>query len=226
MQIRKNYQKLTPEERDRFAQALHHVKAKGIVDRYANMHAAHFSHGIHRSSHFLPWHREFLIRFEEALRTHHPHVTIPYWDSTVDTSSSGPLWENNFMGQFNTAWRLGRTLGVSGQLPTVDQVQANQNQTTYDVFWPELERVIHNGPHNWVGGVMASRSSPGDPIFFLHHCWIDLLWARWQISHPGAPFISSGPGAGLNDALMEWPDRTAANVLNHHSLGYSYDFEV
>jgi len=98
MFIRKNYRSLTDEERDRFVQALYHLKSTGVVDQLAEIHARHFNHGIHRSSHFLPWHREMLFRFEDALRTHHPDVTIPYWDSTVDHSPSDPLWSNNFLG--------------------------------------------------------------------------------------------------------------------------------
>ena len=27
-------------------------------------------------------------------------------------------------------------------------------------------------------------SSPGDPIFFLHHAWLDRLWAKWQAEDP------------------------------------------
>ena len=73
---------------------------------------------------------------------------------------------------------------------------------------------------------MAGTASPGDPVFWLHHCWIDLLWARWQREHSGAPFVLSTTGAGLNDPLMEWPDRTPADVLDHHALGYRYDIEV
>lgn len=61
---------------------------------------------------------------------------------------------------------------------------------------------------------MASAPSPGDPVFYFHHCWIELLWAKWQLAHPGAPFVSSMAGAGLNDPLMEWPDRTPANACS------------
>jgi hypothetical protein len=224
MALRKNYRNLTDVERNRFVEALFHLKSTGIVDQFANIHVTHMEHGIHRSSHFLPWHREFILRFENALRAHHPDITIPYWNSSVDRSPSDPLWNNSFLGQFNSVWGLGRALG-SDTLPTEQQVDVNRGRTSYDAFWPELERSIHNPPHNWVGGVMASAASPGDPIFYLHHCWIDLLWVQWQLAHPGAPFVSSGSGLGLNDPLMEWPDRTPANVLNHHSLGYSYDIE-
>jgi tyrosinase len=224
MRVRKNYRKLTDFERQRFVQALYHVKSTGVVDQYANLHSVHFGHGIHQSSQFLPWHRELLRLFEEALQTFHPDVMIPYWDSTADTSPSDPLWASNFLGQFNQAWGLGRALG-SDTLPTQQQVQTNQGRATYDAFWPELEWFIHNPPHRWVEGVMGGGTSPGDPVFYLHHCWIDLLWAKWQLANPGAPFVSSGPGVGLNDPLMGWPNRTPADVLDYHALGYRYDFE-
>lgn len=224
MGVRKNYRNLTDVERERFVQALYQLKSTGVVDQFAEIHARHFVHSIHRSSHFLPWHREMLLRFERELQKFHADVTIPYWDSTVDRSPSDPLWNNNFLGQFNSAWSLRRALG-SGPLSTQQQVQTNQGRDTYDPFWRELEDPIHNRPHVWVGGVMNSFPSPGDPVFYLHHGWIDLLWARWQLAHPGAPFVSSGAGVGLNDPLMEWPDRTPADVLDHHALGYSYDIE-
>jgi hypothetical protein len=224
MGIRKNYRSLSTAERDRFVRALLHVKSTGIIDQFADLHATHFSHGIHRSSHFLPWHREFLHRFEDELRTHDAEITIPYWDSTVDRSPLDPLWNSSFLGQFNAPWDLRRALG-SDTLPTSQQVQTNRGRGTYDTFWVELERDIHNPPHRWVGGVMASAASPGDPVFYMHHCWIDLLWVLWQLAHPTAPFVSSGGGLGLNDPLMEWPDRTPADVLDHHALSYSYDIE-
>jgi tyrosinase len=53
-----------------------------------------------------------------------------------------------------------------------------------------------------------------------------LLWAQWQGVHPGVPFVSIGAGFGLNDPLMEWPDRTPAHVRDHHVLGYTYDVEL
>jgi tyrosinase len=225
MGLRKTYRALTDEERDRFVQALFQLKANGIVDGFAQMHASHFFMNIHRSSHFLPWHREMLLRFERRLQQVHPDITIPYWASAVRRSTTDPLWANDFLGQFNAAWNLRRALG-SAVLPTQQQVLTNRGRGTYNVFWSELESVIHNPPHNWVGGVMAGTASPGDPAFYLHHCWIDMLWVRWQIAHPQAPFVSSGPGAGLNDPLHQWPNRTPAMVLDHQALGYTYDIEL
>jgi len=127
MGVRKTYRNLTDVERDRFVQALFQLKANGIVDRFAQMHAEHFFMGIHRSSHFLPWHREMLLRFERRLQHVHPDITIPYWASAVRRSTSDPLWANNFLGQFNSAWNLSRALG-SDILPTQQQVTTNRGR--------------------------------------------------------------------------------------------------
>lgn len=221
MHCRKNYRELTPVERDRFVQALYHVKAAGIVDQFASEHEEHFAHGIHQSSHFLPWHREFIRRFEEALRTYHPAVTLPYWNSIVDQSPSDPLWGNAFLGQFDSAWGLNRALG-SATLPTAAQMNAALDHSTYDAFWPPLENPVHNAPHRWVGGKMRRADSPHDPVFYLHHCWIDLLWAQWQLRNPGAPFVASRSGVGLNDPLMGYTT-TPADVLDHRTINvYHY----
>jgi hypothetical protein len=223
---RENYRELSTDGRDRLVQALYHVKSTGIVDQFANDHASHFGHGIHRSSHFLPWHREFVRRFEDHLQAFDPEIMIPYWNSTVDTSPSDPLWDDAFLGQFNAEWGLNRRLG-SDTLPTPQRLQQTQGLDQYAPYWPDLEVAIHNPPHRWVGGVMASAASPGDPVFYLHHCWIDRVWAEWQVSlgHAGPGFFTpSGPGVGLNDPLMGW-STTAADVLDHHALGYRYDFE-
>ncbi len=221
MSCRKNYRDLTTTERDRYVQALYHVKAIGVVDQLANEHSAFFHQGIHGTSHFLPWHRDFLRRFEDALRTYHPDVTIPYWNSTVDTSPSDPLWDNAFLGQFDAAWGLGRALGAA-TLPTPQRVQDSLNLTTYNTFWPDVESALHNSPHNWVSGVMASLASPGDPVFYLHHCWLDMLWAQWQLLNPGAAFVSSGAGFDLNDPMSS-VSTTPADVLDHRSINlYSY----
>src|SRR5262245_47741086 len=83
MRCRKDYRDLTADERSRFVAALYHVKSTGIVDQFAQEHEDFF-HDAHHSSFFLPWHREFLRRFEDALRSFDSKVTIPYWNSVED----------------------------------------------------------------------------------------------------------------------------------------------
>jgi hypothetical protein len=223
MRCRKNYRDLTTVEKDRFVQALHFVKAAGVVGAYADEHEMHFNHSIHFTSHFLPWHRDFVWRFENELRAYHPAICIPYWNSTVDTSPSDPLWDNAFLGQFDAAWNLNRALG-SATLPTPGALADTLSLfPTYDVFWPQVQDVMHNAPHNWVAGAMATKASPHDPVFFLHHCWIDLIWAQWQLAHPGAGnFIASGAGVGIDDPMMGVP-RTPRDVIDHRTINiYHY----
>jgi hypothetical protein len=232
--LRKNYKGMSDDQKKNFVSALYTLRINGVVENFAQIHARYFTEGIHRTAHFLPWHREMLYRFEQELQKLDSSLSIPYWDSTADNSPSSPLWDNKFLGQFNSSWNLQRALGAPNtHLPTLQQVQTNQQKPTYDTFWdgPDgLELAIHNPPHAWVGGEMASVYSPRDPAFYLHHCWIDMLWAAWQMHGHGGPqnFVASpfwnGRNWGLNDPLLEWSDRTPANVINYHwDLGYRYD---
>jgi tyrosinase len=236
--LRKNYKWMSDDQRTRFVNALKTLKQKGVVDLFAQIHAQYFDAGIHLTSHFLPWHREMLYRFERELQKVDSSVTIPYWESPLDNNTSDQyFWTRaDFLGPFNTTWNLRRALG-SETLPTWRDVVAVQQRTTYDTFWwgtdeegnDGLEVSIHNPPHAWVEGVMGTHASPGDPVFYLHHCWIDMLWALWQSWNPNAQFEArpSSGGWGLYDPMPAWtnPTRTPANVLDHRKLGYRYDTE-
>lgn len=59
---------------------------------------------------------------------------------------------------------------------------------------------LHGGGHIAVGGEMSDFfSSPGDPLFFLHHTQIDRLWALWQNKDPkNRGYAISGTGTFLN----------------------------
>lgn len=57
----------------------------------------------------------------------------------------------------------------------------------------------HNLVHRWVGGVMLGGASVNDPVFWLHHAFVDLQWSRWQRRHPGARYLPATP-PGREDA--------------------------
>lgn len=101
---------------------------------------------------------------------------------------------------------------------------------------------VHNLGHVWVGGSMLPPTSPNDPVFFMHHCNIDRLWALWQLRHPGQNYPAlvrrvNTPGIrpqGLDDFMPPWdtgPERvTPRETLNYRTLvvrgrpaGYTYD---
>ncbi|KAH6913297.1 monooxygenase [Coprinopsis sp. MPI-PUGE-AT-0042] len=78
-------------------------------------------------------------------------------------------------------------------------------QTTYETFRTTLEnggsgsagRGLHGGGHGAVGGEMVNiYSSPGDPIFYLHHGNLDRIWWKWQAADPEKRLYAvSGPTA-------------------------------
>jgi hypothetical protein len=180
-----------------------------------------------------------------------PGVLPAWWPAGL------PGWRirSDLAEAFGTTLR--RNLGAFPSLPTqanIDNLLSKANYEGANLFRQTLEQSpLHNFIHNWVGGHMSGGASPNDPIFFMHHCNVDRLWAMWQIDgHQGAAFY---PAAGepishnLNDAMWPWvgalpgyspnnalpnivlpdftgePARTPNEMLDHHALGYAYDTE-
>lgn len=140
---------------------------------------------------------------------------------------------------------------IASGLPTQTDVNTAIRETPYDrADWNQLSSPshrnrlegflgptgsilqLHNQVHAWIGGDMISvTTSPNDPVFFLHHCNVDRLWAIWQANNPSQRYqpTSGGPsGHNLFDLMYPWDGRATrlrtrpAEVLNHRVLGYSY----
>lgn len=81
---------------------------------------------------------------------------------------------------------------------------------------------------------MGDATSPNDPVFFLHHCYIDLLWEKWRKQHPtSAPYLPASDTQGydlesilvFNKAgnLEPWAGLwKVQDTLDTSSLGYAY----
>ncbi|PAV76097.1 hypothetical protein WR25_21565 [Diploscapter pachys] len=154
MSYRKEYRMMTEDERNRWHRALNVLKRNGEYDR---MSYQHFEVGVGSGAHsgpgFLPWHREFLKRFEIALRMVDPSVAIPYWDSVMDSYLPDPRdsiffsdlfvgmpdWYGNVVSGPFAYWRtldgraaILRALGREGQLFTEAQVNNIVAQNTIE----------------------------------------------------------------------------------------------
>lgn len=87
---------------------------------------------------------------------------------------------------------------------------------------------LHNRGHVWIGGDMAPMTSPNDPAFFLHHCFVDKIWAEWQVRHGKDNYLprSGGPSRqNIDDNMHDTPSGThkVSDVLDISDLGYTYD---
>jgi tyrosinase len=282
-----NQRHLTSDQRSRFVQAVIELKRMGGYDKYVTLHTKYFAadgeSGLrvaHMAPTFFPWHRQFLLTFEQELRMLDPGVTIPYWDWTYDNSTSSALWGSDFMGgngrdsdgQVMTgpfAYSTGNwpiTYGVTTEkyltrnmgrpdrpimLPTKAELSDALSMPVYDAapwdsgtntkgFRNKIEGwvlgeakggYLHNRVHQWMGGHMIGASSPNDPVFWLHHAFIDLIWVRWQRKHPKSPYLPAhalgakdpqhGRVISANEPMPPWNVKPSA-VFDHRKY-YTYE---
>lgn len=81
---------------------------------------------------------------------------------------------------------------------------------------------------------MSFPTSPNDPVFFLHHCYLDLLWERWKRQHPtSAPYLPQNGVPGMDQeatlvfhatgSTAPWEKTWTVNeVITTEALDYTY----
>lgn len=199
--VRQEYRQLSTSQRTTYVTAVARLyqNARQTYNQFATDHNNLGNSGIHGNGMFLPWHRHFLIQYERALRSQRAGICIPYWDATLDNNSafsSSPVFSTTTgFGRFSTGCvtftQLSGSLSDNNGCVTRNSrwsafqttAQVNSfivNSANYNSFSRALENGVHNQVHVAVGGNMGTFRSPIDPLFFLHHCNIDRIWAQWQ----------------------------------------------
>jgi tyrosinase len=246
---RKDVSTLTRTEKRRFVKAMLEVKRRGEYDEFVRTHIEYYTSDgedglrtAHMAPSFLPWHRQFLLELEKALRRVDASVSVPYWDWTRDRTATSAPWTADLLGgtgrrsdrQVTTGpfayaegnWTLKegvtdeefltRDLGRARdpiKLPTKSELEWALKDPVYDVSpWDSTSRKgfrnklegwgsgrgsaswhNHNRVHRWVGGAMVGGASVNDPVFWLHHAFIDLVWSRWQRRHRNHRYLPAKP---------------------------------
>ena len=226
MAVRKRATQMTVTERQRFRNVITALIQNGtygqLVRHHANMmHGMHSSMGSVGRQRFLPWHRVYLLRLEEAMQAVDPLCFIPYWGWT--TQRRVPPWLSDFRPTVNVPGQgnisVTRNVGAPPALPTGSDVGDVLSETTYTDFTTQLE-FVHNDVHGWVGGTMSLiTTAPADPLFWLHHAQVDRLWSQWQAKPSNA---GKNPTLSGNNRIMSPWSETAAQVGSITALGYSY----
>lgn len=156
----------------------------------AGIHEAHCPHG---NWFFLPWHRAYLHYFEKicAELSGNPEFALPYWNwsrfpSIPAALLDSPLLHDRDLGpgdalpaELIAQSRIDRLMQIP-EFPSFASGPPNGTGQGTRGQMAELEFGPHNGVHEELGRDMMTSWSPLDPIFWLHHCNIDRLWASWN----------------------------------------------
>ncbi|XP_062588610.1 tyrosinase-like protein 1 [Saccostrea cucullata] len=176
-----------------------------VYDWFVNLHPADVAPSAHFGPGFLGFHRVYLFLFEQLLRRYEPDVFIPFWDSSFDTlleePTSSAMFSVSGMGPGSGVVREGpfsdwthentgvlvRNVGLEGGLFSREFIELFLRQNRIEDIGlnrNELDTNLefhHGSVHNWVGGTLRDfHYSPADPLFFMHHCFVDALWERFR----------------------------------------------
>nr|BAC87844.1 tyrosinase precursor 2 [Illex argentinus] len=208
--VRKEYRMMTNEERDNYHRAIVMLKQDTTVlpnkfEIIADLHAGSVTNSAHGGPGFLPWHRIYMMIWEEGLREQVPTVVVPYWDVTRDSAMDDPrrsiVWSPQFQGNGHglvtvgpfADWTTGygplhRNYAVFTHLLTRANIQTVFTERTIaeiSQLTANDQRYVfelyHNNIHDWIGGTVSVQAwASFDPAFMLIHGYVDYIWYRFQ----------------------------------------------
>lgn len=227
--LRKNVDSLTPAEIETLKKAFRGIMAldptgpDGPVNLnsyygQAAIHGLPLAYCMHHVDTYNPWHRVYITRFEDALRSIEgcEGLTLPYWD--IKTPVPALMYEEPF-----ATYTLPR--GVGAKYPEgyvterfdSDEIWARLNQApsvassideampgtnSYGGFnvggYQDPIMAAHDDGHGSCGRTMGQQDVAAyDPIFWFFHCnWERLFWS-WQVN-AGATTVE-----GFRDKLID-----------------------
>lgn len=196
---------------------------------------------------FLPWHRMHLYFFEKLIGAvlGDDTFTLPYWNYSpgLPSSQSGimpqafrspddPLLAFLYVQNRNSGVNSGSP--IDGQNPGVLNAASAMAETTYSPHSPKQGfcNNLDYGVHAYVHALVGTGTNMGyvptaaqDPIFWMHHCNIDRLWASWNragLPNPADPdFLSQVfwfPGSDSEAVSIKVGD-----VMSTAQLNYTYE---
>ncbi|KAK9766952.1 hypothetical protein K7432_003582 [Basidiobolus ranarum] len=252
IRVRKEIRQMTDNERNAFFRAIIELKKRNIYETFAFTHSNYevYAHG---TPDFFPWHRQFLLTFENALRKIDPSVNLPYWDWTIDSQApeksiifqwyggNGQGREKCVRNGVFAGWTLsypnrhclkrsfdeGNRIGSFYSAEVINAIIETNDD--YDEFRQAFESGPHGQVHNGISGDMKQMISPNDPIFWLHHGFVDKIYNDWQLRGPG--FVNRYNGIHGYDERPAGPrysftpfNTTAQSVFDTRAFPLCYQY--
>lgn len=197
----------------------------------------------HGNGLFLPWHRLELAHLERIIGelTGHKTFGLPYWDWQGDrylptwlTRPGSSLYERRRAAGIETLDFNKARWGTDSRFANV----VRDSFTTF-VGGPRsagnVELYGHNHIHTLIGGkqpgplglMSRPQTAAADPVFWLHHCNIDRVWATWHRNVGSRVYPKEWADIELDGFVGPQgqdtgPWRVGA-IVETRSLGYGYD---
>ncbi|PBP24581.1 hypothetical protein BUE80_DR004392 [Diplocarpon rosae] len=160
----------------------------------------------------------------------------------INSGAFGAITLNIGPGNANTPHCLTRSLDESQTAQcNAEYVDVCSQRTNYAEFGSCLYGGPHAYGHNGIGAVMSDvLSSVSDPIFFMHHAFIDRVFRVWQNRDPARTTTINGFDAQSNPLTMDTGifvgglgpdvkvrdimDTLSGTVINGVSFCYRYSY--
>lgn len=244
VRVRKNANAITTDERNAFLEAFGTLNGSG-TGRFTNFRDMHSTFITGREGHgnsgFLPWHRAYLLDLEREMQDIDDQVTLPYWKfdaAAPNLFSRSFIGLNDMFGSVEfvtghpfTSWTTDGTVGIRRFMnfqpdnapPNIRSEEdtlaledgaGNKNYAGFLI----MEGNPHGRAHTrFALDISDPRTAPKDPLFFLLHCNVDRLWAKWQWLNQAMDkatakaFAAANPdrvGHRLDDTMWPWNGAT------------------
>ena len=153
----------------------------------------------HHESRYNPWHRAYLMVFEDALRSVPgcEDVTLPYWDILTEPPAylyDHPLGAYTLPENIHNNYPAGYITQRYSATDIANNVQTEDISTTIGLamsepFWEDFVtftgqgiEAAHDAGHGACGITISNPDAASfDPLFWFFHANWDRLWWIWQI---------------------------------------------
>ncbi|CAC5376891.1 unnamed protein product [Mytilus coruscus] len=166
----------------------------------ASLHSGKALESVYGGPAYLAWQRIYLLLFEAAIG-----VPVPYWDCSLDFHMRDPtrsnVWSPKYFGNgfgelttgpfkdFRTpsGSLIFRNVGADGTLLSKQSIELIMSKTNHSEITEPLDDPRYSleghalGVHVWVDGTFSRINIAAyDPIYFVYHSFIDMLWERFR----------------------------------------------
>ncbi|KAJ2006328.1 hypothetical protein H4R26_001461, partial [Coemansia thaxteri] len=99
LRTRRNAATLSVQDWQNIANVVSRMSNDGWISRFGASHDRLFSR-VHGNTCFFPFHRRYLVEYENIGRTYDPNFVLPYWDATQSARNpaADPLLNSNALG--------------------------------------------------------------------------------------------------------------------------------